>query len=84
MGHCFVKSTTKFVFMFGGEAVFWKSCKQTVIAKSTMEVDFTAPDSTYSEAEWLKDIISEFLIMPRPVHLIYIHTEICHWVTEVS
>ena len=53
-----------------------------MIANSTMEVEFTAPDTTYSEVEWLKDIISKFLIMPRPVHLIYIHIEICHGVTE--
>jgi hypothetical protein len=30
-------ATSGYVFLLGDDAVFWKSCKQTVITKSTME-----------------------------------------------
>jgi hypothetical protein len=30
-------ATSGYVFLLGGDAVFWKSCKQTVITKSTIE-----------------------------------------------
>ena len=55
-----VKSTIEYVFMFGGAAVSWKSCKQTVIDRSTIESELIALDTTYSEAEWLNDLLSEF------------------------
>ena len=50
-----VKSTSGYVFMFGGAPVSWKSCKQTVIARSTMESELIALYTTCIEAEWLKD-----------------------------
>ncbi|XP_047259099.1 secreted RxLR effector protein 161-like [Capsicum annuum] len=35
-------STSSYVFMMAGGAVSWKSVKQTLIASSTMEVEFMA------------------------------------------
>ncbi|GJW16971.1 pol polyprotein [Tanacetum coccineum] len=35
------RSTSGYVFTLGGAAISWKSSKQTVIAKSTMESEFT-------------------------------------------
>ena len=37
-----------------GEVVSWKSSKQTVIARSTMESEFIALDKCGEEAEWLR------------------------------
>ena len=62
-----IKSTTGYVFMFGGAAVSWKSCKQTVIAKSNMKSELIVLDITCLEAEWLKDILAEFYIVPRSI-----------------
>ncbi|GKC05314.1 zf-CCHC domain-containing protein [Tanacetum coccineum] len=45
------RSTSGYVFTLGG--VSWKSSKQTVIAKSTMESEFIALDKCGEEAEWL-------------------------------
>jgi len=70
-----VKSTIGYVFMFGGAAVSGKSCKQTVIARSTMESEFIALDTTCSEAEWLKDVLSEFYIVLRPILPILVRTD---------
>lgn len=36
------KSTSAYVFLFGGGAVSWKSAKQTIIATSIMEAEFVA------------------------------------------
>ena len=40
-----------------------------------MESELIALDTTYSEAEWLKDLLFEFSIMPRPILSISIHTD---------
>ncbi|GJZ12742.1 hypothetical protein Tco_0547972, partial [Tanacetum coccineum] len=38
------RSTSGYVFTLGGATISWKSSKQTVIAKSTMESEFIALD----------------------------------------
>jgi len=60
--------------MFGGAAVFY-SCKQTMIDRSTMESELIALDTTCTEAEWLKDLLSEFSIVPKRILLISVHTD---------
>ena len=53
--------------MFSGAALSWKSCKQIVIVRSTMESKLIVMDTTCLEAEWLKDLLSEFYIVPRSI-----------------
>ena len=48
------KSTSGYVFTLAGAAVSWKSSKQTVIARSTMESEFIALDKCGEKAEWLR------------------------------
>ncbi|GKD31219.1 zinc finger, CCHC-type containing protein [Tanacetum coccineum] len=45
------RSTSGYVFTLGGAAISWKSSKKTIIAKSTMELEFTALDKYGEEAE---------------------------------
>ena len=40
-----MKATGGYVFTFGGGAVSWKSCKQTILMRSTMEAELTASDT---------------------------------------
>jgi hypothetical protein len=40
-----IKVMSGYVFTLGGGAVFWKSCKQTILMRSTMEVELTALDT---------------------------------------
>ncbi|GJR06627.1 peroxidase 9 [Tanacetum coccineum] len=44
------RSTSGYVFTLGGVAISWKSSKQTIIAKSTMESEFIALDKCREEA----------------------------------
>ena len=40
-----VKATSRYVFTHGGGAVSWKSCKQTILMRSTMEAELTTLDT---------------------------------------
>ncbi|KZV31625.1 hypothetical protein F511_00429 [Dorcoceras hygrometricum] len=53
------KSTSGFVFTLGGAVFTWKSSKQTVIARSTMESEFIALDKCGEEAEWLRLFVED-------------------------
>ena len=53
------KSTSGYVFTLGGGAVTWKSSKQTIIARSTMESEFVALEMAGSEAEWIRNFLSD-------------------------
>ena len=52
------KSTSGYVFTLGGGAVTWRSARQTIIARSTMESEFVALEMAGSEAEWLKNFLA--------------------------
>ncbi|XP_022891625.1 uncharacterized protein LOC111406426 [Olea europaea var. sylvestris] len=42
-------------------AISWKSSKQTVIARSTMESEFIALEKSGEEAEWLRNLLEDIL-----------------------
>nr|ADB85311.1 putative retrotransposon protein [Phyllostachys edulis] len=46
-----IKATSGYVFILGGGAVSWKSCKQTILTRSTMEAELTELDTAIAEAE---------------------------------
>jgi len=48
------KSTSGYIFTFGGATISWKSSKQTCIARSTMESNFVILDKAGEEIEWLR------------------------------
>ena len=67
------KSHNGYVFTLGGGPVSWKSSKQTVIARSTMEYEFITLDQCGEEAEWLHHFLKDTLRWPKPVPPICIH-----------
>ncbi|GJW13386.1 zinc finger, CCHC-type containing protein [Tanacetum coccineum] len=69
------RSTSGYVFTLGGAAISWKSSKQTVIAKSTMESEFIALDKCGEEAEWLRQFVEDIPRWPKPVTAISIHCD---------
>ena len=56
------KSMSGYVSMLGGVAVFWKSSKQTCIARSTMESILITLDKAIEEAEWLRQFLEDISI----------------------
>ncbi|GJU56829.1 retrovirus-related pol polyprotein from transposon TNT 1-94, partial [Tanacetum coccineum] len=54
------KYTSGYVFTLEGAAVSWKSFKQTVNTRSTMEAEFVALDKAAEEAEWLRSFLEGF------------------------
>ncbi|GJS53662.1 hypothetical protein Tco_0627024 [Tanacetum coccineum] len=60
-------STTGWVFLLGGGAISWASKKQTCITDSTMESEFVALAALGKEAEWLRNLIYEIPLWPKPI-----------------
>ena len=63
------------MFTLGIAIVSWKSSKQTVIARSTMESEFMALDKCGEEAEWLRHFLEDIPRWPKPVPPICIHCD---------
>ena len=70
-----LKSTSGYVFTLAGEAVSWKSSKQTVITHSTMEAEFVALDKCAQEAEYLRQFLEDIPRWPKPVTAIGLHCD---------
>nr|GEV14712.1 zinc finger, CCHC-type [Tanacetum cinerariifolium] len=60
-------STSGWVFPLGGGAISWASKKQTCITRSTIEFEFVALAAVGKEAEWLRNLIHEIPIWPKPI-----------------
>ncbi|GJV97334.1 putative reverse transcriptase domain-containing protein [Tanacetum coccineum] len=65
--------TSGWVFLLGGGAISWASKKQTCITSSTMESEFVALAAAGKEAKWLRNLIHEIPIWPKPIAPISIH-----------
>ncbi|GJW42718.1 hypothetical protein Tco_0071517 [Tanacetum coccineum] len=59
----------------GGGAISWASKKQTCITDSTMESEFVALAAAGKEAEWLRNLIYEIPLWPKPISPISIHCD---------
>ena len=70
-----IKSTSGYVFTLGGDAVAWKSTKQSIIARSTMESEFIALELAGSEAEWLKNFLAEIPLGIKPTPSVSMHCD---------
>jgi hypothetical protein len=62
-----IKATSRSIFTIGGATVSWRSHKQTILTKSTMEAKLVALESATTEAEWLKELLMDLLMVAKPV-----------------
>ncbi|GJX35908.1 putative ribonuclease H-like domain-containing protein [Tanacetum coccineum] len=69
------KSTTGWIFTLGGGAVCWGSKKQTCITHSTMEAEFLALAAAGKEAEWLRNMLLDIELWPKPMPAISLHCD---------
>jgi len=67
--------TSGYVFSLGGGAVSWKSCKQTVLTRSTMEAELTGLDTTTVEAEWLRELLMDLSVVEKPIPAIFMNCD---------
>ncbi|KAL0340193.1 UNVERIFIED_CONTAM: Retrovirus-related Pol polyprotein from transposon TNT 1-94 [Sesamum radiatum] len=58
-----------------GVEQYWKSSKQTCIARSTMESEFIALDKAGEEAEWLRNFLEDIPCWTKPVPAIMVHCD---------
>ena len=52
-------ATSGYIFTLGGGVISWRSCKQTILTRSTMEAELTALDTVTVEAEWLRELLMD-------------------------
>nr|GEV40803.1 zinc finger, CCHC-type [Tanacetum cinerariifolium] len=67
--------TTGWVFLLSGGTISWASKKPTCITDSTMEAEFVALAAAGKEAEWLRNLIYEISLWPRPISPMSIHCD---------
>ena len=68
-------ATSGYVFTLGGGAISWRSCKQTILTRSTMEAELTALDTTTVEAEWLRELLMDLPMVEKPVTAILMNCD---------
>jgi hypothetical protein len=64
-----------YVFTLGGTAVSWRSCKQTILTRSTIEVELTALDTAAVEADWLRELLMDMPIGEKPLPAILMNCD---------
>jgi len=57
------KSTTGYIFQLFGSTIAWSSRKQSTVALSTTDAEYTALASTVSECLWIRGILDEMQIL---------------------
>ena len=68
-------STSGWIFTLGGGSISWGSKKQTLIIDSTMTAEFVALVSGSKEAEWLRNLLLEIPIWPKPMSPVSLHCD---------
>ena len=63
------------MFTLAGAAVSWKSSKQTVIARFTMESKFITLDKCGEKVEWLRNFLEGIPKWSKPMPTICIHCD---------
>jgi hypothetical protein len=79
-----IYATSWYVFTLGGGVVSWRSCKQTILTKSTMEAKLTTLDTTSAEAEWLRELLSDLPVVENPIPAILINCDNQIVITKVN
>jgi hypothetical protein len=68
-------ATSGYVFTISGGAVSWRSCKQTILTRSTMEAELAALDTATVEAEWLRELLMDLSVVEKPIPAILMNRD---------
>jgi len=69
------KSTSGYGFTLEGGAITWRSAKQTIFAKSTMDSEFIALELAGNEAEWLRNFLVNIPLGIKPTPSVSMHCD---------
>ncbi|XP_070048707.1 uncharacterized protein [Nicotiana tomentosiformis] len=73
-----------YVFSLGGGAISWKSTKQMIIARSTMESEFVALEIASSEVDWLRNFLANIPLIKDFIRPVGVLTVLRHYSTEIQ
>jgi hypothetical protein len=77
-------ATSGYAFILGGGAVSWRSCKQTILTRSTMEAELAALDTASVEAEWLRELLMDLPVVEKPLPAILMNCDNQTVITKVN
>jgi hypothetical protein len=66
---------SRYVFTLDGAAVSWRSCKQTILTRSTIEAELTTLDTTTVEADWLREFLMDLPIVEKSLPVILMNCD---------
>jgi hypothetical protein len=64
-----------YVFTIGGVVVSWRSCKQTILMRFTMEAELATLDTTTVEADWLREFLMDLPIVEKSLSAILMNCD---------
>jgi hypothetical protein len=68
-------TTSGYVFTRDGATVSWRSCKQKILMRSTMEVELAALDTATMEVDWLHELLMNLPIVEKPLLAIFMNCD---------
>ena len=77
-------ATSGYAFLLGGGVVSWRSCKQTILTRSTMEAELAALDTASVEAEWLRELLMDLPVVEKPLPAILMNCDNQTVITKVN
>jgi hypothetical protein len=77
-------ATSGYVFTLGGGAMSWRSCKQTILTKSTMEAELTTLGTTSAEVVWLCELLCDLRVVEKPILAILMNCDNQTVITKVN
>jgi hypothetical protein len=70
-----IKTTSGYIFTICGVVVSWRSHEQTILTKSTIEVERVALEIATIEDEWLKELLMDSSLVDKSVLVILLHCD---------
>jgi hypothetical protein len=68
-------ATSGYVFTLSDATFSWMLCKQTILTRSTMEVELTALDTSIVEADWLRELLMDLSIIEKSLPAILMNCD---------
>jgi hypothetical protein len=79
-----IYATSGYVFSLGDGIVSWKSCKQTILTRSTIEAELTTLDTACVEAKWLHELRMDLPVIEKLISAISMNCDNQTVITKVN